>query len=43
MAWGAKIMKVKKEPKVLAAIIMIIVLVGFGYAFLVSGGAALAR
>jgi len=31
-------MKIKKEPKILAAIIMIIVLVGFGYAFLVSGG-----
>lgn len=31
-------MKTKKEPKVLAAIIMIIVLVGFGYTFLVSGG-----
>jgi len=37
MAWGAKIMKIKKEHKVLAAIILIILLVGFGYAFLVSG------
>jgi len=30
-------MKIKKEPQVLAAIILIILLVGFGYAFLVSG------
>jgi len=30
-------MKIKKEPKVLAAIILIIFLVGFSYAFLVSG------
>ncbi len=39
MAWGAKItgiMKIKKEYKVLAAIILIILLVGFSYAFLVS-------
>ncbi|GAJ12551.1 unnamed protein product, partial [marine sediment metagenome] len=32
-----EIMKIKKEPKILALIILIILLVGFGYAFLVSG------
>ena len=42
MAWGTKttgIMKIKKEHRVVAAIILIIILAGFGYAYLVSGRA----
>jgi 4-amino-4-deoxy-L-arabinose transferase-like glycosyltransferase len=40
MAWGSKttgIMKIKRERKVLTAIILIILLVGFGYTYLISG------
>jgi len=37
MAWGAKIMKIRKEYKPVLAIILVILLLGFGYAILVSG------
>jgi len=37
MAWGANIMKIRKEYKPVLAIILIILLLGFGYAILVSG------